>query len=122
MPQNTTSECSPKRNIAQTIWAHFKSWPEFWLGLPLATLSIPTASAGIYFMTHRWPEENMNYLLDLASRVQTGALIIFCASFVRQTQGVWLTKEEKFAHPYYATLQFLSRVFSFIFFGWLFTR
>lgn len=110
------------RSFCAGIWGHLKSWPELYIALPLATLSIPAASAGIYILTARAPEENMNYLLDLAGRVQTGALIIFCASFVRQTQGVWLTKEEKFKYPYYATLQFLSRIFSFLFFGWLFTR
>lgn len=106
----------------KAIWDHLRQWPELYIGVPLATLSIPAASGMVYLLTQHWPEENMGYLVDLASRVQVGALIIVAASLTRQGLGTWFTKEEQLAHPYIATLSSLSKAFYLCFFAWLFTR
>lgn len=104
------------------MWRHLKQWPELWLGVPLATCSIPTAALFVYLLTQHWPEENMGYLVDLAGRVQVGALIIVSASLTRQALGTWYTKEEKIANPYLATLATLSTAFFLCLFAWLYTR
>jgi hypothetical protein len=64
----------------------------------------------------------MQWLLDLAGRVNVAALVILFASFSRQATGVWLTKDEQFQHPYLSTVAMITKIFYFLFFGWLFTH
>lgn len=106
----------------KTIWRHLKSWPELYVCLPLVLLTLPGSSLFIYALTGRAPQESMQWILDLSGRVNVAALIILFASFSRQATGVWLTKEEMLANPYMATCSLLTKIFYFVFFGWLFTH
>lgn len=114
--------CAPPLGLWQRFVKHLKSWPELYLCLPLVILTLPGSSLFIYSLTGRAPQENMDWILDLAGRINVAALILFFASFTRQATGVWLTKEEQLANPFNALLGSLTKAFYFCFFGWLFTR
>lgn len=90
--------------------------------LPLVVLTLPGSSLFIYFLTGRAPQESMDWILDLAGRVNVAALIILTASFARQCTGVWMTKQEMFEHPYIATLQAITKLFYFVGAAWLFSH
>lgn len=106
----------------KTIWDHFKSWPELWIGLPIGTLTIPAAAYFVYILTGRAPQENMDYMIDLAGRIQTAAWIVVSASVTREALGNWYTKKEAMENRYIATLSTLSRAFYLLFYAWLYTK
>lgn len=114
--------CAPPLTFWQKIVKHVKSWPEFYVCLPLVFLSLPGASLLIYFLTGRAPQESMDWILDLASRVNVAALIILFASFARQATGVWYTKQEQLDNPLVAIQSSVTKAFYFIFFYILFTQ
>ncbi len=104
------------------IWTHLKSWPELYIALPLVLLSLPAVGLFVYFLTNRAPQDSMTWLVDLAGRVLVAALVILFTSFMRQATGVWLTKEEQLANPYFTTVQAIVKMFCLGIFVWLFTH
>lgn len=104
------------------LYIHLKSWPELYVAMPLVLLSIPGAALFAYFLTGRAPQESMTWLVDLSGRVTVAALVVVFTSFMRQASGVWMTKDEQFAHPILATVQQIVKMFCIAVFVWLFTH
>ncbi len=104
------------------ILKHFESWSEAYLILPLTIASIIGASLLTQFLTGRPPKENVDWLTDYSSVAMKCALIIVFTSAMKQATGAWMTKEEKFAHPYLATISDAKIILTFLAFVWLFTH
>lgn len=118
---NPTAECKTL-TFRERLAKHFTSWPELYLALPLGILAVPLAALFVYGLTGHPPQENMDWVLDFAGRVKIAAFVILFASIARQATGTWLTKEEQLDYPYQATLATVTKMFYFVFFGWLFTH
>lgn len=112
-------DCTPPLTVWGSIKKHVMSWPELYVALPLGILSLPLAALFVFTLTGHRPQENMDWILDFAGRFKLACFVVVLVSFARQATGIWMTKEEQFAHPYMATLATLTKVFYFLFFAWL---
>jgi hypothetical protein len=104
------------------IWMHLKSWPEAYVMFPLVLLAIPGSALFVYWLTGRAPQDSAAWVIDLTSRVLVASLVVLFTSFMRQATGVWLTKEEQLANPYFSTVQAVVKMFSIVVLVWLFTH
>ena len=109
-------------NKCKSVWHHLKSWPELYVALPLALIAIPGAAYFSFFLTGRSPQEGTEWLVDLSARVAVASLIVLFTSFIRQASGVWMSKEEQFAHPFLALQQNVVKMFCIGVFAWLFVH
>ena len=90
--------------------------------LPLVLFALAVSPSYAYFISGRTPQESMSWVVDLSGRVIVAALVVLFSSFLRQVSGVWLTKEEQLANPYFTTVQAIVKMFSIGIFVWLFTH
>ena len=90
------------------VGQHFKNWAAEYTLLPLTILSVIGAAYFVYFLTGRTPKESGSWLVDYSARCIVIALAITFTSAARQALGIWMRKEEQFAHPVLAIVQSLT--------------
>ncbi len=104
------------------LWKHFQNWSEAYLILPLTVASIIGASLFVQFLTGRPPAENVDWLADYSSVSMKCALVIVFTSAMKQATGSWMTKDEKLAHPYLATISDAKIIITFLAFVYMFSH
>ena len=95
--------------IRETI-KHFRQWAEGYLWVPLSLLSIWLFSLVAYWLTGHQPTENVDWIVGLAANFVKGVFAILLCSILRQSTGVWLTKEERLNNPRISIAQMAEMV------------
>jgi hypothetical protein len=79
------------------ILSHFTSWPELYVGLPLAVLGMVALFHFSHMLLGRKPLDEGYDFVGLGFRFLTCFGLILLISFAKQSQliGTWLTREEQ---------------------------
>lgn len=99
---------------------HIRQWAEAYIWLPAALLAVYLSSKFAYFLTGRKPEENADFIIGYAQSTIVAILIIFLFSVSREQTGFWMSKEECYAHPYLATLQAVTKMYTMGLFAYIY--
>lgn len=101
---------------------HIENWVEGYLWVPLLLFCVWGAGQLDYFLTGRRPMTNADWLVDYSSVAVKSILVILFAAILKQSGSIFLTKEERFKHPFLSMVSDLFTLGAACFFGYLFTR
>jgi hypothetical protein len=104
------------------IWKHLSNWTEGYLWVPLVVIAIWGSGKMVEGLTGNPVKENIDWLIDYQAVAYKCVYIIVLTSIMKQATGSWMTKEEKFTHPYMATVGDIKTTITFLAFVWLFGR
>lgn len=110
-------KCLKRNPIVQ----FFVNWAPECSALLASFAFIYGAAELIFFLTGRRPQDNGQWILDYASKFALCAIVIFLVSQFKQASGTgsWMTKEERFEHPYLATVSDIKVCFSLAVFAYI---
>jgi hypothetical protein len=116
------SRAAPPATGFAAIVKHFRDWMEGYFFLPLALVLIPCSALLVYWLTGRSPQENMDWLLELAGRIFVVVIAMVLVSISTEVQGTWLTKVEKLANPVVYGISTLAKLALFVIFLYFLTH
>ena len=108
--------------MLRKIWDHLANWAEVYLWVPVSIFAIYGAAQLAYFLTGRRPTENADWLVDYSSKALEMVAIIALTSVAKEALGHWMTKEERAAHPYLATLNTFATLITLLVVTYVFTH
>jgi hypothetical protein len=98
---------------------HLRNWAEGYLWLPLSLISIYLFAEIAYWLTGRRPQENVDWIIGLAGDFVKCVFLILLVSILRESSGVWLTKEERLANPRFSIAQMFNQSIALCVFAYL---
>lgn len=104
------------------IFKHIENWVEAYVWVPLSVMAIWASGKLVEGLTQQPIKENIDWIVDYQGVAYKCIYIIVITSIMKQATGSWMTKEEKFAHPYLATIGDIKTLITFGVFAWLFGR
>lgn len=121
-PPSAKTEPAPPPHGWRALLKHVQNWTEGYLWVPMAVLAIWLSGHLVEAMTGNPAKENIDWLIDYQAVAYKCVYIILFTSIMKQATGSWLTLEQKFEHPYLATLGDLKILATFFAFVWLFSH
>jgi hypothetical protein len=98
-PPAAKTEPVPPLTGWSAVWRVFYNWREITLFLPLSLFSIWAFAQGAYWASGRRPTENVDYVVGMSINLVKLVFLIVFLSILRESTGMWMTKEEKLENP-----------------------
>lgn len=104
------------------VWKHLKDWATSYFWVPLMFFMIWVFAQGAYFLTGRRPQENVDWIVDIARALVVGVCIVLVMEIKRQQTSHWWPAEKLEKYPHIAWSQTVTSCVTFVALVYLFTH